>query len=210
MKPSIPDAAPVSSQQRDSVKPASKKELRLVAKSSVSLLSAPMFCRSDGYGQDPVKEAKSTSYGAPTGILEAGSTITELSRTLDCKSSAWKLVRTSNGATGWIQEARLDKAMQQQLITAQSCRPSPQRARCVASLKEKLGANFIEADLEKGLLAVRPVAAPETKESHLRMKIGNVGSGRKSPRTHLVEHVEIGQLRSEVKSINRPKSHVTT
>lgn len=134
-------------------------------KSSVALVSQPMQCRSTDYGQDPEREAKSITYGAPLGVMEAGAVYTEISRALDCKSKVWKLIKDEKGQSGWIQEDRLEAATIQKLVPKLSCRPSPEQLKCIASIRAMAGDLAIEDDLENGLLYLKPVTAPKSKET---------------------------------------------
>ncbi len=131
---------------------------------SIPLVSQPMQCRSSDYGQDPEREAKSTNYGAPIGVMDAGAVYTEISRALDCKSNIWKLIKDEKGMSGWIQEDRLEKATIKKLVPVMSCKPSDEQQKCIAAIRSKVGDLAISDDLENGLLFLKPVSAPNSEE----------------------------------------------
>lgn len=154
---------PAKVSPREPVKRQKERVTAAALKTSIPLVSQPMQCRSSDYGQDPEREAKSTSYGAPIGVMEAGAVFREISRALDCKSKVWKLIKDEKGMSGWIQEDRLEKATTQKLVPKMNCRPSPAQSKCIASIRAIVGELALDEDLENGLIFLKPVTAPNSK-----------------------------------------------
>lgn len=158
-----PSVAPARTPAKAVVKRQPERVTAAALKASIPLVSQPMQCRSSDYGQEPEREAKSTSYGAPIGVMEAGAVYTEISRALDCKSKVWKLIKDEKGMAGWIQEDRLEKATIQKLVPKMNCRPSPAQTKCIESIRAMAGDMGLDEDLENGLLFLKPVTAPNSK-----------------------------------------------
>ncbi len=137
----------------------SPRTLTEVTTDSTPLVSFPTDCESTVYGQDPMRDAKSIQHGAPVGILNRGSVVREVSRALDCRSNAWRLVAGSKGELGWIEADRLERLLQKKLVTVPSC-PREVSNKCIDGIKRDLGESFIGFDAANGELSFRPVSAP--------------------------------------------------
>jgi hypothetical protein len=130
---------------------------------SIPLVGAPLLCATRDEDRYDESKISTSSYGAPTGILEKGHSFRELSRSLDCNSVTWKLVETDTGASGWVKEETLDKLRGKRLEPVKSCDAELKAAAtCADTVRSALGEKVVTSD-SKTMVYASPVG-PKPRE----------------------------------------------
>lgn len=134
----------------------------------VSLLSSPYLCDTTEYGQNIERETKSTSYGAPIAVLEKNESYSEISRTLDCKSNAWTLVKSKNDKIGWVENEKLDKVHAKSVARPEDCSNSKSDITCRQNIEKATekyqvpqSPTLVSSDK---LVYLKPISATEEAE----------------------------------------------
>ncbi|MFN3698551.1 MAG: DUF1402 family protein [Pseudobdellovibrio sp.] len=190
LKPQVPNTSEVASKKTDMTPPLITSKAEKINKNliktdivtkSVSLVSAPLLCESSDYGQDVVRETKSSSYGAPVAALDKDESYVEVSRTLDCKSNIWKLIKGRDDKIGWIQDEQLEKVKSTKLETKRTCTRGKSETTCQQSIAKSVGDLGIDSKNSDGLVYIKPIS--NTKDGKISFKNEDFNCGNKTPET---------------------------
>jgi len=134
--------------------PMMTKNFREVASSNLTLAAAPDSCPEAQYGQNIKEQISGLTPGSPSGILEKKRSFTVLSSKFGCNSTPWVLVRSENGAEGWIKKDTLETNKEKALTSITQCSTSKADSACTSSLEK--ATKDLKLESKEGLLYLKP------------------------------------------------------
>jgi Protein of unknown function (DUF1402) len=145
---------------------------------SLALISAPLLCDTiqGDYGQNPIEQNKVSSFGAPVGVLAKDETYTEIGRALDCKMTAWELVKGSSGVVGWVKNDTLQAAQSSRYMSAPKCTPDPSAQECKSQIEKTAGDLNIHSDQNgDNLMYLKPVTSAKVSKPGFKIEDNRCG-----------------------------------
>lgn len=179
---------------------------------SVPIVSAPFLCEASDYGQDLSRETKTSSFGAPVGVLDKDESFVEVSSTLDCKSHVWKLIKGRDNKVGWIQDEQLEKAKGSKLDNKVTCNRGKAEIACKKNIEKFASDLSIDSKKSEGLIYLKPIS--NTKEGKVSFKNEDFYCGNRIPETTAIKstsgigtkvklNISIKELKSLSENLNK-------
>lgn len=136
-----------------------KSTLKEVASRSISLTSFPDSCPEREYGQDVAEKYSEFESGAATGVLTKQTSYKIISSKFGCNTTPWVLVRSEEGAEGWVKKEILEANTERTISQISDCKEPSLDHKCQASVAK--ATKDFKLESKDGLIYLKPISASD-------------------------------------------------